>query len=460
MQKRLKKFNTLIKYLVATIILVVPLYPKFPFMRIPGTFVAIRLEDFVLVFSAIILLIIIYPNIREFFKDRINKAILIFLLVGLTSLFSALLITKTVTPHIGILHWIRRVEYFLPFFVGLYAIKPKRTNLDFYLNILIVAFILTFFYGLGQRYLNWPIIVTQNEEYARGVALRYIPGSHINSTFAGHYDLGTFLVFLLPVFISLFFLIKKLREKFLLLLVVTGGLWLLANSGSRVSTFSYIIAVTSALVVIRKFKAIPAVLIFSLLIFSTSSNLVARYRRIIEVTTDKLEGLNRLLYIQDNGLIYAQESFSINLEKRKIATPTPTPIPVFEDRSTSIRLNVEWPRALRAFSKSPLLGTGYSSITLATDNDYLRLLGEVGVLGFLAFLLIFIRIGEVIFLSFPLYKNFKGIELGYFSGILGGTFGVFMNAIFLDVFEASKFATIFWLFTGILVSLVKTKRHE
>ena len=83
------------------------------------------------------------------------------------------------------------------------------------------------------------------------------------------------------------------------------------------------------------------------------------------------------------------EDFPQRIELENTPIPTEESQPVFEDRSVSIRLNVEWPRAIRAFSKNPLLGTGYSSITLATDNDFLRLLGEVGLVGALAFFLIF-----------------------------------------------------------------------
>ena len=77
------------------------------------------------------------------------------------------------------------------------------------------------------------------------------------------------------------------------------------------------------------------------------------------------------------------------------------------------------------------MGTGYSSITLATDNDYLRLLGEVGILGFLAFFLIFIRIGKKIYDSFPLIKSFTGVELAFMAAFVGALPGIFINAMFI-----------------------------
>jgi hypothetical protein len=441
---------------VAAILLAVPLYPKFPFIRVPGTFVSIRLEDFLLAVVSVIFVFRLLPNIKKFLENKINKAIFLSLSIGFLSLITAIFVTKTVEPHIGLLHWLRRIEYFVPFFVGFLVIKEKRENLEFYLKILMISVILAFLYGLGQKYLNWPIIVTQNLEYAKGIALRWVPGSHINSTFAGHYDLATFLVMILPVYACLFFLLKGWRTKVIIFTVFSAGLWLLSNSGSRISVVSYLGALTIALFLVKKYRAIPLVIILSLVFFSMSSSLMARYSQIIEVTSKKILKINNVFFKQE--VVYAADEITGIPKKRK--TPEPTPSPVFEDRSTSIRLNVEWPRAIRALSKNPLLGTGYSSITLATDNDYLRLLGEVGILGFLAFFLIFLRIGRSVSKAFPLIKKYKKVELGFLAGMIGSFPGLFLNAVFIDIFEASKFAIIFWLLMGFAVGLVSLNKNE
>lgn len=458
MQKLLSRLNGLTKYFIAAIILAVPLYPKFPSVRIPGTYVSARLEDFLIATVALLVLINFLPEIKELFKKKIERSVVIFLGVALISLLSGILITQTVVPHIGLLHWARRIEYFIPLFIGLLYFRGKKEKtLDFFLKVLMIVLVMAFIYGLGQKYLSWPVIITQNEEYSKGVALRWIPGSHINSTFAGHYDLATFLVLLLPIFVSLFFLVKNVPSKVVLFLVIVSGLWLLANAVSRISVVSYLLGVSLALILIRKIKAVPVVILASLLVFSFSSDLLARYTRIIDVTYKKLIETPKLINFSPS-LIYAQET---TIAPRKRApTPTPTPPPVFEDRSTSIRLNVEWPRAIRAFMKNPLLGTGYSSITLATDNDFLRLLGEVGLLGFFAFLLLFARIFYSLSRILPVSKYFRGVSLAYIGGFMGALPGIFLNAFFIDVFEASKFATIFWLLTGIAISMVRNKINE
>jgi O-antigen ligase len=100
-----------------------------------------------------------------------------------------------------------------------------------------------------------------------------------------------------------------------------------------------------------------------------------------------------------------------------------------------------------------LLGTGYSSINLATDNDFLRALGEVGILGFSAFILILATIGVRWIRFLPRLANLVPIEKAYMAGIMGAFAGVMVNALFIDVFEASKFAIIFWLMIGLSIQL-------
>lgn len=453
MQKLLLSVNNLFKYFIAAIILAIPLYPKFPFIRIPGTYVSIRLEDLLMLMVGILIAVRVLPRIKEFLNRKVERAMLIYLAAGAVSLISAVLILHTVAFHIGILHWIRRVEYFLPFLAGAFLFRKKDENLlSFFIKLLGIVIIISFIYGFGQRYLGWPIIITQNEEYAKGIALRWVPGSHINGPFAGHYDLATFLVMVLPIFVTLMVLVNKKSTKFILFLILLAGLWLLSEAISRIAVVSYMLGTTTALVLVKKYKAVPIVLAVSLIFFSLSGALIMRYSRIIDVTKTRIQQLQKMLLGYQSKYVYAADA---TIDTRHgVYVPAPTPVPIFEDRSTSIRLNVEWPRAIRALVKNPLLGTGYSSITLATDNDYLRLLGETGLLGFLAFGLIFLRIGEVILKSWPI--KLEGVyERAFLFGFLGALPGIFLNALFIDIFEASKFAILFWLLTGFFVYMLK-----
>lgn len=463
MQKLLKSPEYFAKYLVAAMLLAVPLYQKFPLISVPGTYVSIRLEDFLLLVALFVVLRVNFFTIRSFFTNKINRSILLFLFVGGVSLLSAIFVTQTVQPAIGLLHLLRRVEYFIPFFLGVYVIKQSRGNSEFFVKVLIVAVFIIFVYGVGQKYLSWPAIATQNAEYSQGIALRYMQTGHLSSTFAGHYDLATFLVLILPIFVGVLSVIKQRKTKMVLYAALVCGIWLIAQSVSRISVVSYLLAISVTLALLRHYRQLVYAVVLSVVLFSMSSNLVARYARIIDVTGQRINQARELLNMdmfQSPRIIWAAEDVAGAPVRKKSKQSEPIPEPIFEDRSTSIRLNVEWPRAIRAFTKNPILGTGYSSITLATDNDYLRILGELGILGFLSFALIFVRIGKTVFARFLLAGGLRGIDRGLVAGYAGAVTGVLTNAVFIDVFEASKFAIIFWLVTGFVIGMVQRRTNE
>jgi hypothetical protein len=448
------------KYLLGAVLVIVPLFPKFPLISIPGTYVAIRFEDLLLLLTGLVVFLKIIKNPKAFLKDKIMVAFAIFFAINLVSLFSGIFLTKTVSLHLGILNYARRIEYLVPFFAILTLFNKEQItkNLDYFIKLLVMVTLIAFIYGLGQRYLSFPIIITQNDQYSKGIALRWTSGSHINSTFAGHYDLAAFMVMLLPIFISLILILKDKWNKIWLLITAGGGLWLLINSLSRISQVSYLFAITVALFFGRKFKALFVVLAISIILIGQSSSLYARFSRVIDVFYQKVRTV-KLSSFTGNFIVHADEQTLPSL-RPNLTSPTPTPIPVFEDRSTSIRLNVEWPAAIRAFSVNPLLGTGYSSIGLATDNDFLRMLGETGILGTLAFTLVFVRIGMLFVKAVPLVRNFSDLEQGFVLGMAGAILGILLSCMFIDLLEASKFATIFWFMIGYSICLIRIRTNE
>lgn len=434
------------KYGLAAILIAVPLYPKFPSFNIPGTYVAIRAEDFLLGALAIFWLAYLFKHKAfDLFKNSFNKALLIFFGVGLLSLLSGLLITKTVDWHIGFLHWARRIEYVIPFFIALVAAKSNGRVRFFGETLFIVSFI-AFLYGAGQIYAGLPVISTQNAEYSKGIALVWTPGARLHSTFAGHYDLAAFLALVFPIMFAFLFVIKNWSYRILLFVIIMlPSFWLLARTESRISFIAYLLGVSITLWFIRRKLFILPVIFLSITLMFFVSDLGVKYRYTIDIYKQKV--INNNLLNLAPGRVWAQENAVNTLGES-------SPAPVDEDISTSIRTNVEWPRAIRAFSKNPLLGTGYSSITLATDNDYLRLLGEVGLIGALAFVLVILKVidGAGQFL-----RRAKEIDLNtaFVAGFMGSFVATLFNATFIDVFEASKVAIIFWALAGIAVARVR-----
>jgi hypothetical protein len=124
------------------------------------------------------------------------------------------------------------------------------------------------------------------------------------------------------------------------------------------------------------------------------------------------------------------------------------------DLSFTTRFQGEWPHAMEAFMRNVLFGSGYGSISLAIDNNYYRILGEVGALGAAAFLLIFVTTGIYIYKMLPHVDSrlTKSFVIGYVAGIIG----LALNAAFIDVFEASKVAFVLWLLTGVTLGVLHT----
>ena len=121
------------------------------------------------------------------------------------------------------------------------------------------------------------------------------------------------------------------------------------------------------------------------------------------------------------------------------------------DISITTRLQAEWPNAIKAFKRNILLGSGFSTISVATDGDYFRMLGETGLLGTIAFLGIFV-------LAFAYFLRVKDVmeplPKAFVIGTFGGMIGLLCNAVLIDVFEASKVAYTLWLVLGFAMALI------
>ncbi len=125
------------------------------------------------------------------------------------------------------------------------------------------------------------------------------------------------------------------------------------------------------------------------------------------------------------------------------------------DLSYTTRFQGEWPHALAAFKRNIFLGSGYGSVSLAVDNSYLRMLAEIGMFGTIAFLGIFVLFGAYVIKQYSSIESplVKSLLIGLSAGILG----LCINALFIDVFEASKVAFSLWLLLGVSLGSLKSK---
>lgn len=416
--------------LLALVLIFIPLYPKFPLLGVSGTFVAVRLEDFLI---AAILGWWLVGQVRQrlwLSWGPVHRAILLYLVIGGVAAFSGIFLTKTAPVTLGWLHALRRVEYMGLFFVAFWALRTSR-QLHFLLRVILVTATVVALYGLGQQFLAWPVISTTNREFAKGLALTLGPEARINSTFAGHYDLAAYSIF--PLLLVMALLSGRAGPKWPLWAIGALVYWALLLSASRITFAGFFTAAALFLWLARRRVWLLPLVALAVVSVLVSPQLQGRYREFIR---------NHLRWSLVDAVAAQPESKDVNTVPDALK---PAVIP--EDRSLNIRLRAEWPRAARALAKNPLLGTGFASVGLAVDNDYLRTLAETGIFGFAALVLILVRFfrSAAPFLARPP----QSVGHSFIMAVGCSLVGLLVNAVFIDVFEASKVAIVTWTLLGL-----------
>jgi len=128
---------------------------------------------------------------------------------------------------------------------------------------------------------------------------------------------------------------------------------------------------------------------------------------------------------------------------------------VVSDISFATRIQIEWPRAIHAFLRHPVFGIGPSALTEATDSDYLRWLGEFGLIGTLLFIYILITIFRELLIF---AKKLKQPKQYLYYAFLFGFISLLITATYFDIFEASKVAFQFWMMAGLFIGYSKLKK--
>lgn len=508
----------LLELLAGFLLAFLPLYPKWPlFDALPGYIVRVRLEDFVIGSCLLIFLIQVSRGRAYLKKNPLFKPIILYLAIGLISAISAVLITHTVPAeslHVGklFLHWARRVEYMSLAFI-FFAALSSRDSLKRILTVFVITGLIVSLYGFGQKYLAWPVYSTMNREFSKGWRLVLTEHARVSSTFAGHYDLAAFAVIQLPLLASLiFFLPKKHRLWALPVFILMFATLLL--TASRTSFIAYLVGLTVVFALLGKKvsykKAILAWIFFMVISAAGLRSFGSLYSRFAHVLMlDRIE-----TFVNDQVFARLKPSPShdihinqdLSLVYTETDTPPSTPPPLagtlppdvyeaipesfpeaslsgvpdssgtgqegkprtYSDSafkyglSSAIRFDALWPRALAGFKSNPLLGSGYSTLTKeqvtdfteaeSTDNDYLRALGETGLLGFISYFAIFII--ALIKTYQHLSKSKSQLEIAYYAGFIALVVSLLVNALYIDIFEASKVAYTLWAVMGLTFGLM------
>ena len=469
----------------------IPLYPKLPLLDIKHTWVYIRVEDFVVAFAWLVFFVALIRK-KATLRTPLSIPILIFWIVGAVATIYGILFIfpklANVYPNLAILNYLRRIEYLSVFFLAYSAIKKKEAINPIIITLFITMLVI-FLYGIGQRMFGFPAFQTMNEEFAKGIPLRLSALSRIPSTFAGHYDLAAYLILLIPVMGSMIFGYKKWIVRISLFLVSFASLILLLMTASRVSFAVYMVSIAIMLIFQKQKKFIIPVFIISILLLKSFSGISSRFAStftqvdlVVDSRTGKAIGVaseygdgNIVIsdelstgenlptgsrYInfanggkeQDSNITYKKLVPGTNQEEIITKAGKVIVKKAFAyDVSFTTRFQGEWPNALNAFQRNIFLGSGYSSITLATDNSFLRMLGETGLLGFFSFIGIFVFVGIYLIRMIPHIDDRRIKSLIW--GVLAGNIGLALNGTLIDVYEASKVAFVLWILLGVTLGL-------
>jgi hypothetical protein len=421
-------------------------------------------------------------------------------------------------PSVALLYYVRHVEYLILFFVAFSSVKSFKDLKFYLLilSVGIVAFSIyafgqRFYIDLWAAFPKFfqnfsycfPSFQTGNEEFAKGVPLCLPKEARITSTFAGHYDLAAYLALIIPILIGVSFSIKKSAYRIFAFLLSLVSAMVLIFTASRISFIAYLIGVTATLVLLNRkrfilpfyFLSIVLLLIFSgstakrfMDTFRITSVVVNNQGQVVgeanlpsdlkkKISDNILEnvpsqglpvgtgylGLPQIRDLEKTNKAIVQSSLSIEEAKRlklenggvEISTISGSFLVkkvLVYDISFTTRFQAEWPNAWSALLRNPILGSGFATITLAADNNYLRILGETGLLGIISFLSIFLVFFLTLKQALPFVKD--KIARGFLLGIAGGILALFINAVLIDVFEASKVAETLWILLGIATGTI------
>ena len=489
-----KRFEDFLPLGIAFFLFFIPLFPKLPVLDIKHTWVYIRLEDFLVVLLVgVWLFLLARKKINA--KSPLTMPILVYWGVGLLVVLHAILFLsgqlQHLFPKLIVLHYLRRIEYLVLFFIALATVKNIKI-VKKYLIIVGVTLFLVCLYGFGQKWLSLPAFLTTNEEFAKGAPLFLGPNSRISSLFAGPYDLAAYLVLMIGLFGSLFWGIKKWLVRGAIGLLMAMSLVLMLLTASRISLVVALVAVGVTLWLHQKKWLIAIALVAGLILTSQLPRFSDRFAKTFRVqdvvysqaTGKPIATLEDFLEPKESidpndtlplgsgflslgklsqpeakvQLLRLSEPLTADQEKGSDASKTnPDDYYLVKkalvyDISFTTRYQGQWPLAVEAFKRNYLLGSGFSSLFLATDNDYLRSLGETGLLGFISFfgiLLSFLLLARV-----SLKKLTDPLSRSLVIGMVAGLTGLLLNAILIDVFEASKVAFTFWMLMGITVGVI------
>ena len=417
--------NSFLFFLLAMIVV-----PKINLINLEGTYIGIRLEDFSLAIIVYMSALCIFMKHRNIQWPKFTFPILIYVFVtGISYVMGVL--QGTITDNmLGLMFFLRRVEYFLPFFLAFWMLGKDdlpKINWIFmwiYLVTAVVA-ILQWFQLIGGFYLG---------EFVSSV------GDRVFSTFSGPYEYAFYLAMSFTYWVVEYF--KKKRSYILLFL--SSCYLLLTLTASRVTIVSVILCSIMAAFLERKARTLI------LLLITLTAITCVFYLSVPQNRFSMLFSAKNIPFL--GGMIEEQSYDQSVVRNLEVAGKTDVDI-------SAVYRVIKWNKVLSKFAESPMLGNGPSAFGEAVDGNYIRILGENGIISMLAFVWLMYNIVSTSIVAYRAkVSNETTKEISMFVLLISGV--ALFNALFTDVFEASKFAIIYWSLIGIYCRVLIPNEFE
>lgn len=418
---------------IATLAVILCL-PKITIIAVPGSTIGVRPEDFLI---ATLALRLAFDFARHQIKQSVqaNHLLLImgmFLPIGIAGIALGLTNGTVDSITLGCLYLLRRFEYFAMFFIASAYAGDTLNHRRQILHLLEFSLYVNGVYAVLQSV--GVISVTHGGRFVEAEEI----GGRVAGAFSGAYELAAFCVLIMPYFVCLTRHVKS-RVRGFIGIGVSFGLVVMAQS--RIGLISFIV---SLIVMISLQRGYTAVRVFA--VASSWLLIIGWVWNSFQFTSSADSRWSSINLSQMWDALWTASANGNYHNIGQIDTSYGVADASFEQRIGRWFNYVDGLKEL-----SPLVGLGPSSGGRAVDSNYLRIAFEFGILG----------VAVLIVLLCYIYKQARKVEMGAYRMLLiWGGFGLLIQALFIDVFEASKIAEVYWFLLGVALTretIVPTK---
>ena len=411
------------RFLLILLLIFIPVFPKLNLLSVPGSSVAVRVEDVLI--AVVILSVVLAALIRKgsFKMDPFRRNIILFISVSFISLFVGILQGSIEIQPAPILFFLRRIEYLSLFFVA-YLITDSK-SIGIIKKTVAPAFMAVALVAVMQK-------IGIMGGFFHG---QYVPsvGDRVFSTFSTPGELAAYIAIIFT-FSVLGMLDEKPFRKTIWLIIAGLQLFVLFLSVTRVEFLSIPFGLAAMAIMKGKVKQTLALIVILAVLagLMMPSSLKDKFsiifrRETVETITNAATGIKRV-------------DINRTLEMQQL-------MPSGYDLSALTRLYF-WINAFDVFKTYPAFGAGQSAMGDVVDNNYLRVLGENGLIGFAVFIMLIYHIWRncvKVYNNEAMSKEFRDYALF----VLVMLMNMLIIALMGDVFEMSKIAFLFWLLVGV-----------